>query len=56
MNLLTVIEDMNQPGYTLHLLEPKSKNRWAVKVSGNWRVTFNFKDGNAFYVDYEDYH
>ncbi|MCP4110801.1 MAG: Killer protein [Desulfobacteraceae bacterium] len=36
----TVIEDMNQPGYSLHLLEPKSKNRWAVKVSGNWRVKY----------------
>jgi len=25
-------------------------------VSGNWRMTFEFRDGNAYVVDYEDYH
>ena len=28
----------------------------AVSVSGNWRVTFRFEDGNAVDVDYLDYH
>lgn len=28
----------------------------AVKVSGNWRITFLLKEGNAYEVDYEDYH
>jgi len=23
---------------------------------GNWRITFEFQDGNAFVLDYEDYH
>ena len=32
------------------------KGRWAVKVSGNWRLTFEFKDRNAFNVNIEDYH
>jgi proteic killer suppression protein len=27
-----------------------------VKVSGNWRITFIFKEGHAFEVNYEDYH
>ena len=52
----SVIEDMNFPGSNLHLLEPKKKGRWAVKVSGNWRITFRFKDGDAYEVNYEDYH
>ena len=25
-------------------------------VNGNWRVTFEFENGNAFILDYEDYH
>ena len=50
------IKDMNYPGSDLHLLLPKKKGRWAVKVSGNWRVTFEFKDGDAFNVNIEDYH
>jgi len=52
----TIIKDINQPGYDLHLLEPKKEGRWAVKVSGNWRITFKFEDGDAYGVNYEDYH
>ncbi len=52
----TYIKDMNFPGSDLHLLKPKKKGRWAVKVSGNWRITFKFKKGDACKVDYEDYH
>ncbi|OYE01996.1 type II toxin-antitoxin system RelE/ParE family toxin [Nostoc sp. 'Peltigera membranacea cyanobiont' 232] len=37
-------------------LKGDRKNEWSVKVSGNWRVTFQFEDGNACVVDYEDYH
>jgi proteic killer suppression protein len=47
---------MNYPGSALHLLLPKMKERWAIKVSGNWRLTFEFKDGDALNVDIEDYH
>lgn len=50
------IKDMNYPGAGLHKLEPKSKNRWAVSVTGNWRITFRFENGNASEVNYEDYH
>ena len=50
------IADMNYPGSDLHLLEPKHENRWAVKVSGNWRVTFIFNGNDAYAVDYLDYH
>ncbi|HEY85002.1 MAG TPA: peptidase [Chloroflexi bacterium] len=48
--------DMNFPGSRLHLLEPKQDKVWAVKVSGNWRVTFRFEDGDAYDVNYVDYH
>jgi len=32
------------------------KGKWAVKVTGNWRGIFSFKEGNAYEVDYIDYH
>ncbi|MFH1139521.1 MAG: type II toxin-antitoxin system RelE/ParE family toxin [Pseudomonadota bacterium] len=47
---------MNFPGSGLHLLVPKQDGRWAVKVSGNWRLTFRLVEGDAFEVDYVDYH
>ena len=51
-----VIDDMDVPGYRLHPLKGRAKNRWSIWVSGNWRLTFEFRDGNAFVLDYEDYH
>lgn len=48
--------DMDLPGFRLHPLKGKLKGHWAVRVSGNWRVTFRFEEGDAVEVDYLDYH
>lgn len=56
LDTATVIEDMNIPGYRLHPLKGVRKGVWSITVNGNWRVTFEFKDGNAYIVNYEDYH
>ncbi len=50
------IRDMNYPGSHLHPLKGNLKEYWSVRVSGNWRVIFRFKEGNALDVDYIDYH
>jgi proteic killer suppression protein len=50
------IRDMNYPGSNLHKLRGKLEGLWSVKVSGNWRITFKFMEGNAYVVDYTDYH
>ncbi len=50
------IEDLNIPGFCLHPLEGELRRRWSITVNGNWRVTFEFQDGNAYVLDYEDYH
>ena len=49
-------EDMDLPGLALHELKGKRKGIYAVKVSGNWRVTFKIAGGKMFTVSYEDYH
>ena len=48
--------DMDKPGYRLHELSGKLKGQWSIRVSGNWRIFFVFEDGNAYIVNYEDYH
>jgi len=48
--------DLDLPGYRLHPLRGALKGLWSVKISGNWRVTFRFEDGDAFDVDLIDYH
>src|SRR6185369_6113109 len=48
--------DMDLPGLGLHPLKGDQRGRWAVRVSGNWRITFEFEGKNVKKVDYEDYH
>ena len=50
------IQDMDVPGFQLHQLKGKSADRWSIRVSGDWRLTFEFYDGHAYVIDYEDYH
>ena len=50
------VEDMDIPGFRLHPLKGKLRGRWSITVNGNWRLTFEFRDGNAYVLDYEDYH
>ena len=50
------IGDVDIPGFSLHPLKGKMAGRWAISVSGNWRLTFEFQDGNVYVLDYEDYH
>ena len=51
-----IIQDMEYPGSGLHRLKGDKKDLWSVRVSGNWRVTFRFEDGDAYVVNYQDYH
>lgn len=56
LNAAETVEDMNRPGYALHPLKGDKKAIWSVSVSGNWRITFEFKCGHAYVVNYEDHH
>jgi proteic killer suppression protein len=48
--------DRPLPGYRLHPLRGERKGHWSVTISGNWRISFRFEDGEAFDVDLTDYH
>ena len=56
------VEELNVPGWFLHRLkgdlmaQGQPQNLWSVRVSGNWRLTFVFQDGDAEIVNLEDYH
>ncbi len=50
-----VIEDLDIPGYRLHRLKGSRQGVWSIMVSGNWRITFEFLDGNVYVTNYEDY-
>ena len=56
LNASKRVTDMYFPGSNLHPLKGKMKGLWSVKVSANWRIVFSFKEGDAFSINYIDYH
>jgi proteic killer suppression protein len=61
-NILAVLDaassalDLVGPANRLHELQGDREGVWSVTVSGNWRITFRFTDGNAHDLDLIDYH
>ena len=51
-----VAEEMNLPGFDFHPLRGFKPPRYTVHVNGPWCITFEFEDGDAYRVDYEQYH
>jgi proteic killer suppression protein len=47
---------MNIPFLHLHELKGDRKETWSVTVQANWRITFQFENGDVEIVNYEDYH
>jgi proteic killer suppression protein len=56
LDTATSIDDMDIPGFKLHTLKGKDKGRGSIWVNENWRITFEFRDGHAHVLNYEDYH
>ena len=51
-----ILNDVDIAGWRLHALKGDRAGQWAINVSGNWRLVFEFENGNAHLVNYEDYH
>jgi toxin HigB-1 len=52
----TVPEQMNLPGFDFHILRGFVPARYTVHVNGPWCITFEFDAGDAYRVDFEQYH
>lgn len=56
LNRAKDVQELNLPAYRLHQLKGERSDVWSIRVSGNWRITFVFVDGDAYIINYEDYH
>lgn len=56
LNTSSSPQGMNLPGFRLHQLKGNLRGTWAVSVSGNWRITFQFDGADAVKIDLVDYH
>lgn len=50
------IKALDVPMFKFHQLKGELKDYYSMKVNGNWRITFKFEGGDAYIVDYQDYH
>lgn len=44
------------PSNKFHALEGFNPTRYSISVDRQWRITFEWKEGNAYEVLFEDYH
>lgn len=55
LNKISTIDEI-QSLWRCHQLKGKRSNIWSLTVSGNWRLTFEFINGDVYILNYEDYH
>ena len=50
-----LLTDLNVPGFDFHGLHGVPK-RYSIHVNGPWCITFEWEEGEAQRVDFEQYH
>ena len=57
INAATRVEDLKvPPGNRLHPLEGDRRGQHSIFVNDQWRICFRFQDGDAYDVEFCDYH
>ena len=56
LDVAVKVEEMNVPGFDFHQLKGYKPPRYTVHVNGPWAITFEFDKGDAYRVDFEQYH
>lgn len=57
VDLATRLDDLKvPPGNRLHALEGSRKGQHSIRVSDQWRICFRFREGDAYDVEFCDYH
>ena len=56
LELATAPDELNIPGFDFHALRGFRPTRYSIHVNGPWCITFEFAEGDALRVDFEQYH
>jgi len=57
IDLATCLEDLRvPPNNRLHALKGNRKGQYAISINDQWRICFEFVDGDAYDVEITDYH
>lgn len=50
------LRDLNLPGNQLEKLSGDRKGQYSIRINDQWRICFDWKDGDAENVEITDYH
>jgi proteic killer suppression protein len=56
LNAAKTTADLDAPGFDFHALKGHKPTRYTIHVNGPWCITFEFSNGAATDVDFEQYH
>jgi proteic killer suppression protein len=57
IDVATSLDDLKvPPGNRLHELSRDRKGQYSIAVNDQWRICFQFVEGDAYDVEFTDYH
>lgn len=56
LDIADAVGDLKRPSNRLHQLGGDRKGQWSITVRANWRIVFEFRDGDVHAVDFVNYH
>lgn len=57
LDSVRIIDELRiPPGNRLETLKGNRKGQWSIRINDQWRICFNWKNGNAEDVEIVDYH
>ena len=57
LDAAVAIDDLRTPpGNRLEKLSGDRQGQWSIRINGQWRVCFEWRDGQAWNVEIVDYH
>jgi len=57
LDAAVVVEDLRMPPSNhLEVLSGNRAGQWSIRINDQWRVCFQFKNGEAYDVEIIDYH
>ena len=57
MNRAQTLDDLRTPpGNRLEALKGDRRGAYSIRINGQWRICFHWRDGGAYNVEIVDYH
>lgn len=56
LDIADTLDELKMPAFRFHALKGIKPVRYSMRVNGNYRITFEWENGNALKIDLEDYH